>query len=253
MLGSKKIACIIPARLASTRFPEKMLTTLCGKPLLQWVWEAAKAVPCFDECHFAVDDVKIAALLDSFGASWFMTAVDAQCGTDRLAEVMERGLVTADVWVNWQGDEPFINAAMIADLLQSIEQDDVQVWSLKKLITQVDQITSPNVAKVVTDVTGRALYFSRSPIPFYRDHALNKGVFYKAVGMYAFSTQGLKLWRQLPYSGLEAAEKLEQLRLLEHGVAMRIHETAFEVCGIDTPQDLVAATQVMQAKLAGRD
>ena len=246
MLGSKKVVCIIPARLASTRFPEKVLQSLAGKPMLQWVWEAAKKVSLFDECHFAIDDVKIASLLDGFGASWFMTSKSAEAGTDRLIEIMDRKLVVSDIWVNWQGDEPFINATMIQDLLQTAAHDGMDVWTLKKLITIKEQIVAPNTAKVVTDHEGNALYFSRSPVPFYRDHHLEQGVFYKHVGLYAFTTKGLQMMQQLPIGKLEQAEKLEMLRLLENGIKIRLHETLFEVIGIDTAEDLRHAEIVAQ-------
>ncbi len=242
MLGQKKVVCIIPARLASIRFPEKMLKMLEGKPILEWVWQAAKSVKVFDECHFAIDDVKIAHLLDGFGASWFMTSKDAACGTDRLVELMDREMLKADIWVNWQGDEPFIHEAMISDLLKTAEYDkDVDVWTLKKRITVMEQIRSVNVAKVVTDSFGNAIYFSRSPIPYYRDEPLEACEFYKHVGLYAFSNRGLKSIKGIPPGPLERAEKLEMLRFLELGLKIRLHETLFEVRGIDTLEDLRCA------------
>lgn len=248
MLKGKKIVCIIPARLASTRFPEKMLQNLGGKPLLQWVWDAARSVSIFDECHFAIDDVKIAKLLDAFQASWYMTSVSAECGTDRLVELMQREVVAADVWVNWQGDEPFINSAMIQDLLQSVDDQEVDIWTLKKLITQKEQIKSPGYAKVVSDIQGNALYFSRSPIPFYRDVDLESGIFFKHIGIYAFTNKALQMMPKMSKNSLEDAEKLEQLRFLEHGFKIRLHETLFEVKGIDTPQDLHVAETLLLAK-----
>jgi 3-deoxy-manno-octulosonate cytidylyltransferase (CMP-KDO synthetase) len=248
MLGAKKVVCIIPARLASTRFPEKMLQSLAGKPMLQWVWDAARSVDIFDECHFAIDDVKTAKLLDGFGASWHMTSVGAACGTDRLVELMERKIVNADIWVNWQGDEPFINATMIHDLLQSAGDSDVDIWTLKKLITCKEQIKSPGYAKVVADRAGNALYFSRSPIPYYRDIDLESGTFYKHVGIYAFTTKGLGMIPQMQPNSLEEAEKLEQLRFLEHGFKIRLHETLFDVKGIDTPEDLSFAEKLCTNK-----
>ena len=249
MLGQKKVVCIIPARLASVRFPEKVLQQLAGRPMLQWVWEAARAVPMFDACYFAIDDAKTATLLDSFGASWFMTSPMAASGTDRLVEIMERGLVQSDIWVNWQGDEPFINEAMIRDLLQTAVTDaNVDCWTLKKKIQEVGQIKSPNIAKVVSDKAGNAIYFSRSPIPFYRDEDLERCEFYKHVGIYAFSTTGLKKISGMEKSYLEDAEKLEQLRFLEHGFKIRLNETVYEVRGIDTPADLAQAEKYVQTR-----
>ena len=249
MLGQKKVVCIIPARLASVRFPEKILQQLAGKPMLQWVWEAVCAVPIFDACYFAIDDAKTAILLDSFGAAWLMTSPAAASGTDRLVEIMERHLVQADIWVNWQGDEPFIHEAMIQDLLQTAATDSrVDCWTLKKKIQEVSQIKSPNVAKVVSDKAGNAIYFSRSPIPFYRDENLENCEFYKHVGIYAFSAEGLGKISGMGKSYLEDAEKLEQLRFLEHGLKVRLHETAYEVKGIDTPMDLQQAEKYVQTR-----
>lgn len=247
MLGQKKVVCIIPARLASVRFPEKILQQLAGKPMLQWVWEAARAVSIFDDCYFAIDDMKTAKLLDSFGAAWLMTSPMAASGTDRLVEIMGRNLVRADIWVNWQGDEPFINEVMIQDLLQTAETDaNVDCWTLKKKIQEISQIKSSNVAKVVSDKVGNAIYFSRSPIPFYRDEDLDSCEFYKHVGIYAFSNDGLKKISGMGKSCLEDAEKLEQLRFLEHGFKIRLHETVYEVKGIDTPADLEQAEKYVQ-------
>lgn len=246
MIGNKKIVCIIPARLASVRFPEKVLQKLGDKPLLQWVWEAAKAIPFFDECHFAIDDVKTAALLDQFGASWHMTSHLAESGTDRLVELMLKKTITSDIWVNWQGDEPFVNKEMVQDLLQGISSETaIDMWTLKKKITDPMQIRAANIAKVVTDQQGNALYFSRSPIPFYRDQILENCLYFKHVGIYAYTTRGLEMIGKMPPSRLEQAEKLEQLRFLEQGLKIRLHETTYEVRGIDTPEDLSFAEQII--------
>lgn len=240
------IVCIIPARLNATRFPGKMLTSIAGKPLLQWVWEAANSVSQFNRVLFAIDAPEIAKVIESFGGLYVMTSDRCSCGTERLIEVMQKGHATADIWVNWQGDEPFITADMITCLLQSCGQDAADVWTLKKRITKQEQIASANVAKVVCDKNDYALYFSRSPIPFYRDlHDgmidLNQQIFYKHVGLYAFTSKALQQIALMGGSYLEDAEKLEQLRWLQHGLAVRIHETDSEVRGIDTPQDLEAA------------
>ncbi len=132
MIGNKKVACIIPARLKSTRFPRKMLCHLNKKPLLQWVFEAASAVSLFDEVVFAVDAPEIGELVESFGGKSFMTSESCLSGTERLVELMRNGLVRADIWVNWQGDEPFICERMILDLLQSCQKQQSDLWTLKK-------------------------------------------------------------------------------------------------------------------------
>ncbi len=233
-----KIACIIPARLQSTRFPRKMLSTLRNKPLLQWVWESACKVPLFNEVVFAVDSEEIAELVCSFGAKCFLTSVNCANGTERLIELQERKLVEADIWVNWQGDEPFINEQMIRDLLQTCD-DKSDVWTLKKKIINPHEISSPQFAKVVCDERGNALYFSRSPIPYYRDSS--EKTYYKHVGLYAFSAESLRKISRLKPCALETAEQLEQLRFLHHGMRVRVHETQFEVIGIDLPEHLALA------------
>ncbi len=253
MQKSTKIACVIPARLKATRFPGKMLASIAGKPLLQWVWEAATKAPQFSEVLFAIDAPEIAQVIEQFGGSYVMTSEQCASGTDRLVQVMKTQHATADIWVNWQGDEPFITADMITSLLQTCHQDSADIWTLKKRITDPEQVTSANIAKVVCDAHGHALYFSRSPIPFYRDLNggfldVQKNIFYKHVGLYAFSTQALEKINTMGTSYLEDAEKLEQLRWLQHGLTVRVHETDREVKGIDTPQDLEQAEQyaVMQ-------
>ncbi len=246
MMGQQKIACIIPARLKSTRFPRKMLSMLKGKPLLEWVWDNARAVKCFDEVAFAVDAEETAKLIEGFGGKYFMTSEQCANGTERLVELMQRGLVEADVWVNWQGDEPFIQEPMIQDLLQSCDTEDSDIWTLKKKIINPHEIESPQFAKVVCDHRGFALYFSRSPIPYYRDiHDNMKKNVYKHVGLYAFTSAALKKISHLKVCEIEHAEQLEQLRFLYHNLRVRVHETQYEVFGIDLPEHLKRAEKEM--------
>ncbi|MBI2811697.1 MAG: 3-deoxy-manno-octulosonate cytidylyltransferase [Candidatus Melainabacteria bacterium] len=242
MIGNKKIACIIPARLKSTRFPRKMLSTLNNKPLLQWVWEAARTVPYFDELAFAVDSEEIAQVIASFGGKYYMTSESCINGTERLVELLNTGAVQADIWVNWQGDEPFVNAHMIRDLLQSCEEEGTDMWTLKKRIVHAAEVNSPQIAKVVCDINGYALYFSRSQIPYYRDPIEeSQKEFYKHVGLYAFTPDALRKISTLPASPIELAEQLEMLRLIYNNLRVRVHETQYEVFGIDLPEHLVKA------------
>ncbi len=239
------IACVIPARLKSTRFPKKMLAPILGKPLIQWAWEAAERTGLFDELAIATDSEELAAAIKGFGGKYYMTSEQCASGTDRLIELRERGCVKADVWVNWQGDEPFINTRTIQDLLQSCNQDDFDVWTLKKKITKSEEITTPHIAKVVTDIEGQALYFSRAPIPFCRDQ--KDGVlqeFFKHIGLYAFSDKALQKLACLKPCALEETEQLEQLRFLYHKLRVRVHETQEEPFGIDLPEHLVRAQNV---------
>ncbi len=241
MLEEKKIACIIPARLKSTRFPEKILKKILDKPILQWVWEAANKVDCFDEIIFAIDSEKTASLIKSFGGKFIMTSPDCNSGTDRLIEVVNSGKIKADIIVNWQGDEPFINTKMIETLLSTCAYDNADVWTLKKRIEKEEDIISPNIAKVVCDINNFAMYFSRSTIPFYRDKEDLDRVYYKHVGIYAYTINALQKISKFDTCYLEDAEKLEQLRFLYNNLKIKVNETEFEVVGIDTPQDLEKA------------
>lgn len=237
-----KTVCVIPARLKSTRFPRKVLAQLGDKPLLQWVWEAATACPQFDDVVFAIDHAETEKLIASFGGRSLMTSESCPSGTDRLIELMETGQVEGDVWVNWQGDEPFVNREMIDDLLQSAEQSQSDIWTLRKQIENPEEITRPQVVKVVTDLKGKALYFSRSPIPFAR---MENPTYYKHIGLYAYTQEALKKIQQMAPSTLEKCEGLEQLRFMEQGLSIEVHETAFETQGIDVPEDLIAAKKFL--------
>lgn len=167
MINNKTVTCIIPARLQSTRFPRKMLTTLAGRPLLSWVWDAASQVQGFDEIIFAVDDQEIGDVIAGFGGRYVLTSPECKTGTDRLVELYNRNLLKTDIIVNWQGDEPFIVPEMIYSLLQTCSNPNEEMWTLKKQIQKPEQIFAPNNAKVVCDSQGFALYFSRAPIPFF--------------------------------------------------------------------------------------
>jgi len=242
MLGSKRVVCVIPARLKSTRFPRKVLASLLDKPLLQWVWEAASKINLFDAVVFAIDSEETAQLIDRFGGGYHMTSEECPSGTDRLVELAQRGVLKADIWVNWQGDEPFIYEKMIQDLLQSCQTDQSDLWTLCKQITHVEDSASPQVAKVVFDAQGYALYFSRSTIPYYRDlRDPNKQIFYKHVGLYAFTQEALEKIGRLKPCYLEEAEQLEQLRFIYNGLRVRVHQTEGEVFGIDLPEHLIKA------------
>ena len=242
MSSNQKIVCVIPARLASTRFPGKVLKSINNRPMLSWVWHAANATKLFDEVVFAVDSLWTADLVESFGGKYIMTSSDCKNGTERLIELMNLNKVQADIWVNWQGDEPFITTAMIKDLLQSCGNDDADIWTLCKKIENPDEINNKHVAKVVRDSNNNALYFSRSTIPYYRDpRAETNKTFYKHIGIYAFTTAALKKISELELSDIEDAEQLEQLRFLYNGLKIKVHETATDVFGIDLPEHIQKA------------
>lgn len=235
-----KIVCVIPARLASTRFPRKILVPLAGKPLIQHVLEAASNCSLFDRIISAVDSEETATFIQNLGMEAIMTSKTCQNGMMRLLELRARGEVSADIWVNWQADEPFITAKMIETLLQSCENKTEEIWTLMKKIEKIEDICSPHVVKVVCDKRGQALFFSRSAIPYYRE-ATHKKTYYKHLGLYAYRDRALQKMAHLSPCALEEAEKLEQLRYLFHGLKIRVHETDQENFGIDTPEEMACA------------
>lgn len=242
MFKGKKVVCIIPARLASVRFPKKILTLLRGKPLLQRVWEAVQKISFFDEIVFAVDAKETANLVKNFGGKFIMTSINCKSGTDRLVDIMHSGKIESDVWVCWQADEPFVKQKMIEQLLFSCDKDNAQIWTLRKRIKNKSDVINSNVVKVVCDNNGFALYFSRSEIPFYRDESLFKNrIYYKHIGLYAYTTNALRQISYLNCSYLEEAESLEQLRFLHYGLSICVHETDSEIFGINTAEDLEKA------------
>ncbi|MBD3273266.1 3-deoxy-manno-octulosonate cytidylyltransferase [Candidatus Dependentiae bacterium] len=238
VIKQKNIVCIIPARLKSTRFPEKILKNLGGKPLLQWAWDAANKTTIFKDIVFAIDSEKTAKVIKNFSGKYIMTSQNCKSGTDRLIEVMHSGKIDGEIWVNWQADEPFINQKMIYTLLQTCDQNDSDIWSLKKKIINDNEIISPNFAKVVCNSQGHAMYFSRSQIPFYRDKENVEKKYYKHVGIYAYTKTALQKIAKMKTCYFEDAEKLEQLRFLFYGLKIKLHETDQEVIGIDTPEHL---------------
>lgn len=235
MYKSKRIICVVPARLHSTRFPKKVLKTLGGKPLLQWVYEAAMSCNLFDEIVFAVDALETKALVESFGGRAFMTSEACLNGTERMVEVKQKYAIQGDIWVNWQADEPFIERPLILDLLQSIDRAR-DIWTLRKKITEESEKQDPNVVKVVVDHEDRALYFSRYSIPYYRQQS--ELIKYKHLGIYAFTDKALDKIVQLEPCELELSESLEQLRFLYYGMAIYVHETLYKTMGIDLQEHL---------------
>ena len=174
-----------------------------------------------------------------------MTSPLHPSGTDRLAEVAKKSGIQADIWVNWQGDEPFIAEKMVLDLLGNGQDTSAQIWTLKQRITDPHEITSPQFAKVVCDPNNYALYFSRSAIPFYRENDQEK-IYFKHIGMYAFTSEALFKIAAISASFLENAEKLEQLRWLEHRLLVKINETDQLAFGIDFPHDIQKAEALLE-------
>ena len=246
-----KITAVIPARYASTRFPGKALAEIDGRPMIQHVYERTARSSLINRVIVATDDPRIADAVNVFGGEVIMTSSSHETGTDRLAEVA--ACLDADIVVNVQGDEPLIDPAMIDQALQPFLDDiGLQMGTVKTRIKCLHDFLSPNVVKVVTDLRGDALYFSRSPLPFFRDKwkdlkddsfCCGKLLCYKHVGLYVYRRDFLLKFAAMPATFLEISEKLEQLRALENGVKIRVVETEFESIGVDTPDDLHKAQE----------
>jgi 3-deoxy-manno-octulosonate cytidylyltransferase (CMP-KDO synthetase) len=233
---------IIPARYGSTRFEGKVLADLMGKPVIQHVWENAKRASTLNDLIVATDDEKVKEEVERFGGKVVLTSKEHKTGTDRLREVVNP--IDTKVVVNIQADEPLLHPSMIDDIVRPLLEDKgISMTTLKKKITDPEDLRNPNVVKVVTDKNGYALYFSRSPIPFPRFH--DGVVFYKHIGLYGFTKEFLFTFTNLPVSALENIEGLEQLRVLENGYRIKVAETQFDTIGIDTPEDLERAKEVL--------
>ncbi len=239
-----KVVGIIPSRYASTRFPGKPLAMIKGKTMIRRVCEQAWKSK-LDAVVVATDDMRIADEVLSFGGQYVLTDPNHQSGTDRCREALDMLETQYDAVVNIQGDEPFIDPRQINKLVDLIAMEDTPLASLAKRIDDEDDLFSPNVVKVVMDREGRALYFSRNPIPFMRNRAreewLEKGDFYQHVGIYAYKAEALRRVAAMSPSRLEMAESLEQLRWLENGLTIRMAVTDFDNVAIDTPNDLAKA------------
>jgi len=237
------VTVVIPSRYASTRFPGKPLADLCGKPMIQWVYERSALCESVDRVIVATDDDRIARAVESFGGDVVLTRSDHPTGTDRLAEVAA-GL-DDELIVNVQGDEPLIDPMMIeAAVAPLLADDSIPMGTLKTPLTCMDEFENPNVVKVVTDQQGFALYFSRAPIPHPRDfnHELElrwpELATAKHIGLYVYRRDFLLKYPHLQATPLETQECLEQLRALEHGYRIRVAETNLVGQGVDTPEDL---------------
>lgn len=241
-----KYIAIIPARYASTRFPAKPLAVLGGKPVIRRVYEQVAGV--LDDAVVATDDERIYEAVLSFGGKAEMTSPDHRSGTDRCWEAYLKQGKPYDVVVNVQGDEPFIRASQLEAVKRCFDDPATDIATLVKPFTAADgleALENPNSPKVVLDAQSRAIYFSRSVIPYLRgvDRAqwLARHTFYKHIGLYAFRTEVLRAVTALPQSPLEMAESLEQLRWLENGYRIGVGITDIETIGIDTPEDLKKA------------
>jgi 3-deoxy-manno-octulosonate cytidylyltransferase (CMP-KDO synthetase) len=246
MDAAMKVVCIIPARLQSTRLPRKLLLAATGKPLLQYAWETACRCPEFHDVVVATDSEEIADAVTRFGGRAEMTGAH-NSGTDRIAEVARRCFPRADAVVNLQGDEPELDPAVVTQLVRRLEEPGCRMATLASPMTSPEMVRNPNCVKVVLDTAGRALYFSRSPIPFARDAAVEE--FFEGtatppwllhIGLYAYRRDFLLELTSLPPSPLEQLEKLEQLRALQAGAGIAVAVVRQTAGGIDTPEDYAA-------------
>jgi 3-deoxy-manno-octulosonate cytidylyltransferase (CMP-KDO synthetase) len=228
-----RILGVIPARLASTRLPRKVLRDIAGEPMLAWVYRAAKACPQLDEVIVATDSAEVQKLCDERGWRCLLTSPDLPSGTDRLCAVSR--VVDADIYVNIQGDEPLLLPDHITAILARFTSADVDVTT-PKVRCAFEDIANPNAVKVVSALDGRALYFSRSTIPYDRD-GRGDVIYWKHLGLYAYRRAALERFAALAPTALELSERLEQLRLLENGISIYVAETAYDTIGVDTEDD----------------
>jgi 3-deoxy-manno-octulosonate cytidylyltransferase (CMP-KDO synthetase) len=241
---SMRAIAIIPARLASTRLPRKALREIAGRPMVGWVYEAAKASSLLADVIIATDSPEIEEVCRRNGWNAQMTSSAHRSGTERVHEIACK--IAADVYVNVQGDEPLTRPEHIASLLAVMTMPGVQVGTLKTPCKPED-IENPNAVKIVTASDGRALYFSRATIPYDRDRS-GAARYFKHLGFYAYTAEALERFCSLPESELERTERLEQLRFLDNGIPIHVAETPFDTVGVDTEEDLARVERTLGAR-----
>jgi 3-deoxy-manno-octulosonate cytidylyltransferase (CMP-KDO synthetase) len=240
-----KVIAVIPARLASTRLPRKMLREIAGVPLLAWVYQGARRCSTLDQVIVATDSDEIMRFCNERGFVARMTSEAHRSGTERVHEISTS--IPADVYLNVQGDEPLTRPEHIESLITVMNGAGVEVGTLKTAVAEID-VNNPNAVKVVTDSTGRALYFSRATIPYDRDGAGPR--YYKHLGFYGYRKKALEKFVSWPESALERSERLEQLRFLENGIPIYVGETPFDTVGVDMEEDLRRVDAIMRMTAA---
>lgn len=239
-----KIIGVIPARYKSSRFPGKPLVDICGKPMIYWVYRQAQKVPEFDEIYVATDDERIKDACEEHNMKVIMTSDRHKTGSDRVAEVATK--VDGDLFVNVQGDEPVIHPEMIRQVISIfLEDDSVYFGSLKKEITDPDEIQATSTVKVVTDDNGDAMYFSRSVIPSNVKDGQVARVF-RHVGIYAYKRDFLKTFSEIEQTELELGEGIEPLRAMQKGYKIRLKETQYSSIGVDLPEHVKKVEKILQ-------
>lgn len=247
-----KVAAFIPARYGSTRLDGKPLADICGKPMIQWVYEQVESCPVIDGVVVATDDRRIRDAVAAFGGASVMTSASHTSGTDRIAEAAAS--VDADIIVNVQGDEPLIEPEMISQAVRPLIDDpQLRMSTLKTGILDEEEYKNPHAVKVVCDGKGRAIYFSRSPVPHgcrFEKGGVAEGsaAAYKHIGLYVYRRDFLAEFTRMSPTPLERAERLEQMRALENGVDIMVVETAFNPVAVDTPEDLELVRSIISSR-----
>ena len=251
-----KTVVIIPGRLGSSRLPRKVILDICGKPMIQHVYEVAKKAKGIAEVYIATDSEEVKTVCKSFTNNIIMTSEKHESGTDRLAEAMES--IECDNIINVQGDEPLMDAELITLLAEALDNEETDMVSAMHKIKTTAELKSPNAVKVTVDKNNHALYFSRSIIPHHRDEwetLLNHHKiipeplsFYKHIGIYGYKKTFLNTYATMEQTYLEKLEKLEQLRVLEYGHKIQMIETNYEPVGVDIQEDLEKVREIMKCK-----
>ncbi len=242
-----KVVAIIPSRFGSTRFEGKPLALICGKAMIQHVYESACRAAHMDQVTVATDDNRICMAVEKFGGQAIMTSADQRSGTDRVAEAAQKlGLALEDIVINVQGDQPLLDPRCLDEVVSPLISDhELGMSTLAYCIVNPDEYTNPKDVKVVMDAQGNALYFSRACIPFGRDEG-QRFDNYKHLGVYAYRRRYLEIFRNLPTGRLEAIEKLEQLRALEYGHRVRVVVTSYDSPEVDLPSDIPRIEELIQ-------
>lgn len=247
-----KIVCVIPSRYQSSRFPGKPLADLCGKPMIQHVYERALKAAGVSSALVATDDERIFRAVEGFGGKAAMTSTALRSGTDRIAEAVETINLSDDaIVVNIQGDQPLFEPVQIDEVVAPLLADpSIPMSTLIYRIVRDEEIIHPNAVKVVSDHDGFALYFSRATIPFVRDKG-KKAEYFKHHGIYAYRRSFLRIFAALPDGALENLESLEQLRALEYGYRIKVVETAHDSVEVDTPEELARVGRIIRGEEKG--
>ena len=244
------VLCVLPARLGSERIPRKPLQIIAGRPLVEWSWRAASAVPGVDRVVVATDSDEIAAVVDGFGGEVHVTREAHASGTDRVAEVA--GQSGADIVVNFQADEPFLSPEAVDVAIAAVKAGS-EIATLATPVEGEGQWRSPAVVKVARAADGRALYFSRAPIPHTRSGDADARLRLRHIGLYVYTASALERWVDLSPSPLERAERLEQLRALEAGMEIQVCIVSPDEPGVDVPEDIARADRLLRARMNAQE